>query len=74
MEEENNRALAELFLAMPSGRLTRIVSKATSDAFPNGCAHTSLQILKKKIGKVSPANEASLKETFESSQKLGKIS
>ena len=57
---------------MPSGRLTRIVSKATSDAFPEGCAYTGLQLLKKKIGKVSAANEAILKETFESNQKWGK--
>ena len=72
MSDENDRALAELVLAMPGGRLTRIVSKSVSDAFPGGCAYTALQNLKKKIGKVSPGNEALLKEAFESSETLKK--
>ena len=72
MEADNDRAFAELLMAMPDGRLTRIVSQAKSNAFPNGCAYTALQHLKKKIGKISPANEALLKEVFESSTKLGK--
>jgi hypothetical protein len=71
MEAENNRTLAELVMAMPCGRLTKIVGRAKSEAFPNGCAYTALQLLRKKIGKISAADEASLKAAFESDEKLG---
>ena len=37
MAKENQRALAELIQAMPSGRIIRIINKAVSDAFPEGC-------------------------------------
>ena len=72
MSKENQRALAELVQAMPSGRLIRIVNKAKSDAFPEGCAYTALQHLKKKIGRVSAGNESELKKTFESEEILAK--
>ena len=65
MARENQRSLAESVQAIPSGRLIRIVNKAKSDAFPEGCAYMVLQHLKKKIGKVSAGNESEFK-TFES--------
>jgi hypothetical protein len=73
MSKENQRALAELVQAMPSGRLIRIVNKVKSDAFPEGCAYTALQHLKKKIGRVSAGNESELKNTFESEEILAKM-
>ena len=72
MLEENNRALAELVMAMPSRSLTRLISKACSDAFPNGCATTAMELFKKKVRKISSCNEGSLKEQFESGEKLTK--
>jgi hypothetical protein len=73
MSKENQRALAELAQAMPSGRLIRIVKKAKSDAFPEGCVYTALQHLKKQIGRVSAGNESELKKTFESEEVLAKM-
>ncbi len=73
MSKENQRALAELVQAMPSGRLIRIVNKAKSDAFPEGCAYMALQHLKKKIGRISAGNESELKKTFESEEILAKM-
>ena len=55
---------------MPGGRLTKIVSKAKSDAFPNGCVHTAMKELKAKISKVTSGNRTSLKNVFESDEKL----
>ena len=49
-EDENNRALAELVVAMPRRKLTKIVSRAKSDAFPEGCAHTAILELKNEMG------------------------
>ena len=69
MVEENNRALAELVMAIPSGSLTRLISKACSDAFPNGCATTAMELFKKKVGKISSCNEGILKEQFGSEKK-----
>ncbi len=71
IETENNRTLAELVMAMPCGRLTKIVGRAKSEAFSNGCTYTALQHLKKRVGKISAADEASLKAAFESDKKLG---
>ena len=72
IKRENGRALAEFVMTMPSGTLTRLVSKEKSEEFPEGCAHSALEALRKRVGKVSASNEGLLKESFESGEKLGK--
>ena len=59
-------------MSIPTGRLSRIVDQVISEAFPAGCAHTALKMLKKKARKISPGNEAALKRDFERSDKLKK--
>ena len=72
MQNENKRAFAELLMAMPGGRLTKIASKAKSPQFPDGCVFTAIKNLKTEISKVSPGNKSKLKNLFEKDKTLDK--
>ena len=72
VQKENNRAFAELLMAMPGGRLTKIASKAKSPQFPDGCVFTAVKNLKTEISKVSPGNKTKLKNLFEKDKTLDK--
>ena len=72
MKAENQRAFAELVMAMPGGRLTKMASKATSTKFPEGCVFTAIKHLKAEISKVSLGNKAQLKKEFEMDEILPK--
>ena len=72
MKKENDRAFNELIMAMPNARLTKLVNGAKSEAFPEGCVHTAVMLLKARINKTSAGNKRTLKSNFENDFKFPK--
>ena len=72
MKKDNDRAFNELIMAMPTARLTKLKNGATSEAFPDGCVHTAVRLLKAKISKTSAGNKRTLKSNFKNDFKFPK--